>query len=127
MPLAMRATLLLAIAACGGSSGPSPVPPPASSARPAPLVIATPRLTDGDVEVARVNGRPVWSSCVATQAAGAGSAEQLRRDALDQCIAFELLAQARADAKAGKPRNRFYLSVGLALGAMLLLILLRHL
>jgi hypothetical protein len=37
-----------------------------------------------------------------------------------------VLAQARADAKAGKPRNRFYLSVGVALGAMLLLILLRH-
>jgi hypothetical protein len=37
------------------------------------------------------------------------------------------LAQARADAKAGKPRGRFYISVGLALGAMLVLILLRHL
>jgi hypothetical protein len=69
-------------------------------------VIATPRLTDGDVEVARVNGRAVWSSCVATQAAGTGrarertgpgalpSTDQVRRDALDQCIAFELLAQA---------------------------------
>jgi len=37
------------------------------------------------------------------------------------------LAQARADAKAGKPRVRFYASVGLALAAMLLLIVLRHL
>jgi hypothetical protein len=37
------------------------------------------------------------------------------------------LAQARADAKAGKPRGRFYLAVALALGAMLVLILLRHL
>jgi hypothetical protein len=37
------------------------------------------------------------------------------------------LAQARADAKAGKPRGRFYAAVGLALGAMLMLILLRHL
>ncbi len=37
------------------------------------------------------------------------------------------LAQARADAKAGKPRGRFYLSVALALVAMCLLILLRHL
>jgi hypothetical protein len=36
-------------------------------------------------------------------------------------------AQARADAKAGKPRARFYLAVGVALGAMLMLILLRHL
>jgi hypothetical protein len=37
------------------------------------------------------------------------------------------LAQARADAKAGKPRGRFYLAVAFALGAMVLLILLRHL
>jgi hypothetical protein len=37
------------------------------------------------------------------------------------------LAQARADAKAGKPRGRFYLAVAFALGAMILLILLRHL
>jgi hypothetical protein len=39
----------------------------------------------------------------------------------------QALAQARADAKAGKPRGRFYVSVGLALGAMVVLILLRHL
>jgi hypothetical protein len=37
------------------------------------------------------------------------------------------LAQARADAKAGKPRPRFYLSVALARAAMATLILLRHL
>jgi hypothetical protein len=37
------------------------------------------------------------------------------------------LAQARADAKAGKPRARFYLAVAFALGAMLVLIVLRHL
>ena len=37
------------------------------------------------------------------------------------------LAQARADAKAGKPRPRFYLSVAVALAAMTTLILLRHL
>src|SRR5688572_11174400 len=37
------------------------------------------------------------------------------------------LAQARADAKAGKPRGRFYLAVSFALGAMIVLILLRHL
>ncbi len=37
------------------------------------------------------------------------------------------VAQARADARSGKPRSRFYLSVGIALAAMLLLILLRHL
>ena len=37
------------------------------------------------------------------------------------------LAEARGDAKAGKPRPRFYLSVALALAAMAALILLRHL
>jgi len=36
------------------------------------------------------------------------------------------LGQARADAKTGKPRPRFYIAVALALGAMLTLILLRH-
>jgi len=37
------------------------------------------------------------------------------------------LAQARADAKSGKPRGRFYLAVAIALVAMFGLILLRHL
>ena len=37
------------------------------------------------------------------------------------------LAQARADAKSGRPRPRFYLAVALALAAMATLILLRHL
>ncbi|HWU88105.1 MAG TPA: hypothetical protein VN253_12550 [Kofleriaceae bacterium] len=37
------------------------------------------------------------------------------------------LTQARADAKTGKPRPRFYLSVALALAAMGALIVLRHL
>lgn len=37
------------------------------------------------------------------------------------------LAQARADAKTGKPRPRFYFAVILALGAMATLILIRHL
>ena len=36
------------------------------------------------------------------------------------------LAQARADAKSGKPRARFYLAVALALAAMAMLVLLRH-
>lgn len=37
------------------------------------------------------------------------------------------LAQARADAKSGRPRGRFYLAVTFALAAMLLLLLVRHL
>lgn len=37
------------------------------------------------------------------------------------------LAKARADAKSGKPRGRFYLAVVIALGAMTALVLFRHL
>ena len=37
------------------------------------------------------------------------------------------LAQARADAKTGKPRGRFYVAVALALGAMVVLVVMRHL
>jgi hypothetical protein len=106
----------LAAAACGASSSPVPVPPAASA------VIATPRLTSDDTEVARVHGRPVWASCVQAQAGSLGEArargvgtpaapptgrgsapvgslaasrtpDQGRREALDQCIAFELLAE----------------------------------
>jgi hypothetical protein len=130
---AMVRPLGVLLAACGGSSGPAPV----SSA---PVVSATPRLAPDDVEVAKVNGRPVWSSCVSLQAreiargepttatdpaaggaaahavtpgtvapnavapgtvapnavapgAVAPNAVALRARALDQCIAFELLAQ----------------------------------
>ncbi len=71
-------------AACGGSPSPTPVPsgPTAS--------IVAPRASEADVVVAQVNGRPVWGSCVTEQGAGAKD----RATALDQCIAFELLAQA---------------------------------
>jgi hypothetical protein len=95
--IAVRAAALaLVIAACGGSSGPAAPPP-------APRVIATPPASADDLEVARVNGHPVWGSCVAAQAAviAAGKPlppDPLRAAALDQCIAFELLAQA-ADAR----------------------------
>lgn len=66
------------------------VGPPAS-------LTAVPASRD-DVQVATVNGRPVYGSCVATQA-GRGAS---RQEALDQCIAFELLAQ-RAEAYATDP------------------------
>ena len=87
--LALGLSLGLALAACGRS----PVPPPAPVA---PGVIATPRLTADDAPVARVNGRTVWASCVAVQAGRvpAGNEPERRAAALDQCIAFELLAQA---------------------------------
>ena len=44
-----------------------------------------------DVVVAQVGGRPVWGSCVATQAKRGG---RTREVALAECIDFELLAQA---------------------------------
>lgn len=89
--------LVVLVCACGAPSAP-PGPPPAA----APVVIATPPRSADDVAVASVNGRTVWGSCVAGQAralvaAGAppgGDADRVRRSALDQCIAFELLAQA---------------------------------
>src|SRR5690349_5838184 len=81
-------TLLLAVAltACGSSSTPG-TQPGATSGPPAPLV-ASPAGPQ-DVKVATVNGRPVYASCVQTQAARGAS----KQDALQQCIDFELLAQ----------------------------------
>ncbi len=92
----MRASpfLCLAVSAAVACGGP-PAPPPAPVAT---KVIATPARGADDFEVARVNGRSVWASCVIAQAAGlpaeGQTAETLRAAALDQCIAFELLAQA---------------------------------
>jgi hypothetical protein len=89
-PLAPALAILTALAACSGAPGPSPAPAAA------PAVIATPQRSAGDLEVARVNGRTVWASCVAAQAAAltAASHTEVRAEALDQCVAFELLAQA---------------------------------
>lgn len=91
MPVCIAVAVAAAVGC--GSSGPGAGPAPA---RP-PAVIATPRLGADDVQVASVNGRPVWASCVAAQArtlpAAAGDPAR-RTAALDQCIAFELLAQA---------------------------------
>lgn len=91
----MRALPVLLLAC----SAPAPAP------RAAAKVIATPALTADDVAVATVNGHPVWGSCVATQAAAlAGDDAQRRKAALDQCVAFELLAQAaEARGLAGAP------------------------
>jgi hypothetical protein len=86
----LTAVAALVVAACSNSG--------TATAPSAPAVIATPPLSAADLEVAKVNGRSVWSSCVAEQARGMAAAgrspEQLRAAALDQCIAFELLAQA---------------------------------
>ncbi|MGN6104111.1 MAG: peptidylprolyl isomerase [Kofleriaceae bacterium] len=93
----MRAPALAValFAACGG--GPEPRPAPAA----APISPIAPPAGPADEVVARVDGRPVWSSCVAGQLAR-GAAD--RRAALDECVAFELLAAA-ADARglAGDP------------------------
>src|SRR5688572_17810971 len=76
-------SLLLLIAACGGGSSPPVV------AGPPAAMIASPAADD--VQVATVNGRPVWGSCVATQVkASPGKTKQV---ALDECVSFELLAQ----------------------------------
>lgn len=76
----MRLSLLL-IVGCGACGGSSPSAPPPRPAGP-PAVLASPGAGSGDVVVATVNGRPVWGSCVSTQRS------------LDQCVAFELMAQA---------------------------------
>ncbi|HEY5952511.1 MAG TPA: peptidylprolyl isomerase [Kofleriaceae bacterium] len=68
---------------CSGSHAPAPT----RSGPPAPM-IATP--ANDDVQVATVNGRPVFGSCVTAQAARGAT----RDEALQQCIDFELMAQA---------------------------------
>jgi hypothetical protein len=95
-PALLALALMTAVAACGSSSNPSGPSGP-SGVPAAPGVIATPQRSAGDLEVARVNGRSVWASCVAAQAQtidAARAPDRIRGEALDQCIAFELLAQA---------------------------------
>jgi hypothetical protein len=81
-----RIVIVLALtAACGGTA----------SAPPAPVAVAisaiAPPASAADLEVARVNGRPVWASCIGEQLERHAS---LNRDtALQECIAFELMAQ----------------------------------
>lgn len=71
-----------------GACGSDAPPPPRA---PAPVAGAQPAAGPDDVAVATVNGRPVWGSCVAAQAQ---RAKISRKAALDECVAFELLAQA---------------------------------
>lgn len=82
------ATLLLVAAACGSGSS-SDEETPRRTDTPAISTIAPPE-TGQDLEVARVNGRPVWGSCVTGQVARGA---KTRENALDECIQFELLAQ----------------------------------
>lgn len=76
----------LAGVACGANQA-----PPLPSGPPASLVSTA--EGDGDVIVARVDGQPVWGSCVKAQA----EREHVTRAvALRECVDFELLAQAAA-------------------------------
>lgn len=79
----MRAWFLFLVVACGGSSGPVTAsgPPAASIAVPGP----------DDVQVATVNGRPVFGSCVADQIKRTPTLT--KQIALQQCVDLELLAQ----------------------------------
>lgn len=90
----MRATVACVIAVgCGGAAPDAP-----TVAHSGPLA-ATPAGSD-DVQIATVNGLPVWRSCVEAQAAR----HHLSRDAaVRECVDFELLAQAAAAHDASDP------------------------
>lgn len=87
-PVAALALLApaLALAACDDAPRPQHR---AAPTRTLPDLAATAAGPD-DVVVATVDGRPVWGSCVAAQAALHGGARQA---ALDDCIDLELAAQ----------------------------------
>ncbi len=97
---------LLALAACGAPKAPTSERDQASvqGALPSGPLAATAE-GPGDAVVATVAGLPVYASCVEHQAAaaaakvpaGAGAtAAQLRQQALEECLGFELLAQEAA-------------------------------
>jgi hypothetical protein len=95
--LAVTAVITSGAGACSGD----PPPPVRAGAQLVPA--ASPPAGPGDAIVATVDGRPVWASCVAAQAArGARTA----RAALDECIDFELLAQAALAREAGREPSR---------------------
>lgn len=71
--------------ACGGGAAGPPAPPTG------PLDLTARPTGPDDVVVARVDGRPVYASCVIAQAAGR---HVDRATALDDCVSFELLAGA---------------------------------
>jgi hypothetical protein len=73
-------------AACGGEERRAAPPPPVV----VPSTATAQPAGGDDVIVAKVNDQPVYGSCVKTQAEALGLDA---RAALDQCIAFELLAQ----------------------------------
>ncbi len=80
----MRFAWVFIVAACGGGSGPQGI----QSGPPAAFIAVPP---PGDVQVATVNGRPVFGSCVAEQSKRMAVTREI---AVQQCIDLELLAQA---------------------------------
>lgn len=76
--------LVFLLAACGGGSS-----PPTKHGGPPAAMIAAPAV--GDVVVATVDGRPVFGACVADQIKATPT--KSKQVALDECIAFELMAQ----------------------------------
>ena len=83
-----RVLVALALVACGGRSRTEPP----KDGPGLPPITAQPTGPDDPI-VARVDGRPVFGSCVAAQAAGL---HVDARTALDQCVGRELLAGAAA-------------------------------
>lgn len=78
----MKTAAFLVLAACGSQTTPVPTPT-------GPAAAMEEKAAADDVVVATVNGKPVYGSCLTAQGKHAHS----RQDALDQCIAFELMAQ----------------------------------
>lgn len=87
-PSSTLLSLFLVSGACGGAPDGGGSAAPGAGRAPAAMV-AGPAGPD-DVQVATVDGRPVWASCLVAQAARGA---RTRQAALDECIAFELLAQ----------------------------------
>ncbi len=87
---------MILLACCGGS--PAQV---TQTGGPPAAFVATPSA--GDVQVATVDGRPVWGGCVADQIARTPSLT--RQDALAQCIDLELLARAAEDKQLATDRE----------------------
>jgi peptidyl-prolyl cis-trans isomerase C len=97
-----RICFVLALVACGGSTEPAAPPPATAPSGP----IASPAAAPDDVIVATVDGLPVWGSCVAGQVERSGGKLD-RKAALQECIAFELLArEAARRGLAGAPEVR---------------------
>jgi hypothetical protein len=79
--------LVMTMVGCGNTD---PMPRTASNVE---MLRDTPAAGPDDIAVAQVDSHPVWASCVKSQAE---SHHVTGRDALQQCIDFELLAQQAA-------------------------------